>query len=126
MPPPRNDVETTRSCPVCGSGFTPVRRQLYCTPACRQSAWRARHPNDLEVAPVVVLPARIRRRDVTVYECLHCGTRFLGEQWCPDCQRPCRRVDVGGLCPHCDEPVAVSDLTGPAAAGGRRTGSGLV
>ena len=22
----------------------------------------------------------------------------------------CRRVGVGGLCPHCDEPVAIPDL----------------
>lgn len=24
----------------------------------------------------------------------------------------CRRVGIGGLCPHCDEPVAISDLLG--------------
>jgi hypothetical protein len=110
MPPPRNDIETTRSCPVCATRFTPVRRQLYCTPACRQIAWRTRHDGPAP-ASVVVLPARTRRRDVTVYECLYCETRLLGEQWCPDCQRPARRVDYGGRCPHCDEPVAVSDLT---------------
>jgi len=39
-----------------------------------------------------------------------CETRYLGEQWCPDCVRPCRRIGVGGLCPHCDEPVAIPDL----------------
>ena len=27
-----------------------------------------------------------------------------------ECVRPCRRVGVGGLCPHCDEPVAIPDL----------------
>src|SRR5664280_1620425 len=50
------------------------------------------------------------RRDNTVYECGECQTRYLGEQWCVECVRPCRRVGVGGLCPHCDEPVAIPDL----------------
>jgi hypothetical protein len=36
-----------------------------------------------------------------------CEQRYLGEQWCVGCVRPCRRVGVGGLCPHCDEPVAI-------------------
>ena len=53
-------------------------------------------------------------RAATVYECPSCQTRYLGEQRCPDCQRFCRRVGPGGLCPHCDEPVAVGDLI-PAA-----------
>lgn len=109
MPASRNDIETTSCCPVCGTGFTPVRRQLYCTPACRQAAWRTRHHTPV---PAVVLPPPVRRRDVTVYECTDCGTRLSGEQWCRDCRRPARRVDRGGLCPHCDQPVAISDLAG--------------
>ena len=52
MPPSRNDNRndinsdghtTTIPCPFCHSAFTPIRRQRYCTPACRQAAWRARH-----------------------------------------------------------------------------------
>ena len=56
------------------------------------------------------MPATRSRRDNTVYECGECLTRYLGEQWCVECVRPCRRVGVGGLCPHCDEPVAIPDL----------------
>ncbi len=49
----------------------------------------------------------------TVYECPDCETRYLDERRCPDCNLFCRRVDAGGNCPHCDEPVAVSDLAYP-------------
>jgi hypothetical protein len=123
MPPSRNDIRndvpgdmagdgaaTSISCPVCGDRFTPIRRQRYCTPACRQASWRARHAT--AAAPVEVLPPRTRRRDHTVYECHGCGTRRLGQQWCPDCTRPAARLDLGGLCPNCDEPVTISDITG--------------
>jgi hypothetical protein len=46
MRPSRNDVRNDNpfTCPVCATPFTPIRRQRYCTPACRQAAWRARHP----------------------------------------------------------------------------------
>jgi hypothetical protein len=106
--PSRNDDETTPACPVCGNPFTPVRRQRYCGPACRQAAWRARH--NQPAAATITVPHTRRRRDGTVYGCPDCEQRYLGEQWCPDCQRPCRRIDIGGLCPHCEEPVAISDL----------------
>jgi len=43
--PPRRDTAAAVVCPVCVSPFTPVRRQRYCSPACRQAAWRARHPD---------------------------------------------------------------------------------
>jgi hypothetical protein len=47
----------------------------------------------------------------TVYECPDCEIRYLDERRCPDCNLFCRRIDTGGNCPHCDEPVALSDLT---------------
>ena len=109
MPPPRNDIETTPACPVCATAFTPIRRQRYCTPACRQAAWRARHP-DPTPRPAIVVPPSTHRRDITVYQCPECDTRHLGQQWCHDCNRPCERVDLGGLCPHCDEPITISDI----------------
>lgn len=107
-----HDMETTSPpaasrCPVCSASFTRVRRQLFCSEACRKSAWRRRQA--AARAPVVV-PAPRRRRDVTVYACSDCEPRYFGAQWCPDCNRPCRRVGLGGLCPHCDAPVAVADL----------------
>lgn len=104
----RNANPATTYCPVCNSEFVPVRRQQYCTPACRQAAWRARRPTP---APQITLPPRTPRRAITVYQCSTCDTRRLGQQWCPDCHRPATRVDLGGLCPHCDEPVTISDIT---------------
>ena len=101
--PSRNDGLTIL-CPVCGGGFRPVGRRRFCSDACRQAAWRQRHP-----VPLPALPARPPRAGV-VYECPACSTRYLGEQRCPDCQLFCRRVGPGGPCPHCDEPVAVADL----------------
>ena len=105
-----NDNETTTRCPVCRAPFTPIRRQRYCTPACRQAAWRARHTQPAS-APDIVTPQGISRRDITVYHCPECDTRTLAQQWCHDCNRPRTRVDLGGLCPHCDEPITISDIT---------------
>jgi len=98
-------------CPVCGTTFTLVRRQAYCTHACRQAAWRAPQPgtSDGAVASVAV-PAGRSRRDVTVYACTDCEQRYLGLQWCPDCQRPCTRVGLGGHRPDCGEPLTVDEL----------------
>jgi hypothetical protein len=110
MAPSRNDIRNdiqTVACPVCATPFTPTRRQQYCTPACRQAAWRARHPAP---RPAIVVPARTRRRDITVYRCTECDTRYLAQQYCHDCHRPCVRVDLGGLCPHCDAPITISDI----------------
>ena len=49
----------------------------------------------------------------TVYECPDCEARYLDERRCPDCNLFCRRVDRGGNCPSCEEPVAISDLAQP-------------
>ncbi|MET0476715.1 MAG: hypothetical protein ABW222_02045 [Actinomycetota bacterium] len=48
-----------------------------------------------------------------IYECPDCETRYLDERRCPDCNLFCRRIDTGGHCPYCDEPVAISDLAEP-------------
>jgi transcription initiation factor IIE alpha subunit len=44
------------------------------------------------------------------HECTTCDTRFVGERRCPECNLFNRRVDLGGHCPECDEPVAIADL----------------
>ena len=106
MSPSRDEDETTSTCPVCATGFSPTRRQRYCTPACRQRAFRARRPS----APLALPALPPRRREATVYACTECEQRYLGQQWCHDCHRPCTRVGLGGSCPHCEEPVAVDDL----------------
>jgi hypothetical protein len=93
------------TCGWCGTTFTPTGRQQWCSDACKQAAWRARH-----AAPKV--PPRARRHD-TVYQCPQCDTRYLGERRCPDCNLFCRSLGPGGPCPHCDGPVAVTDLLTP-------------
>jgi hypothetical protein len=108
----RNDGITI-ACLVCQRAVPRVGRRRFCSDACRQAAWRARQP----VPPVLPVPHR-SPRPATIYECPTCETRFLGEQYCPDCHTFCRRVGPGGACPHCSEPVAVNDLL-PDAPGGR-------
>ncbi len=118
MSPPRNDIRNDTeappgvrsSCPICGAEFIRSRRQRYCSPACRQAAWRARHTPTMAPSDHDDLLAVRPRREITVYACTECEQCYLAEQWCPDCQRPCRHVDLGGLCPHCDQPVAIIDL----------------
>ncbi len=106
--PSRNDGVTISqvNCLVCGQPFHPSGRRRFCSDACRQAAWRHRHSNLKELTPL----ANGVPRSGTVYECPSCGSRYLGEQRCPDCQLFCRRIGPGGRCPHCDEPVAIADL----------------
>ena len=95
-------------CPVCWTSFARVRRQRFCSDNCRKTAWARTHRAPVAPAPGVPPPGR--RREATVYACPSCDTRFYGQQWCPDCNQPCTRVGLGGLCPHCDQPVALTDL----------------
>lgn len=104
--PSRDDSGTTR-CPVCTRMFTPIGRQTYCTSPCRGTAYRRRHQQPLAT---VTVPAARPRRERTVYECPDCDQRLYGEQRCPDCGTFARKVGIGGPCPHCDEPVALTDL----------------
>jgi hypothetical protein len=116
MTPSRDDIETTSpgalaQCPTCGAQFRRVRRQRYCSPACKQAAWRARHHDPLAQATPHPTPAPpTTRRHVTVYTCPDCEERYLGQQWCDDCNRPCTRTGIGGLCPACDHPIAIDEL----------------
>ena len=80
----RNVSETTtRCCAICGTEFEPVGRQRFDKPACRQAAWRRRHPT-----PLPPIPARAPRHS-TVYQCPSCESRYLGEQYCGDCGTFC-------------------------------------
>ena len=107
--PSRNDSRNdTAACPACGQPFTPAGRRRWCSDACRQAAWRRRHATALVTAGPLTPAAPARER--TVYQCGECDQRYLGQQWCGDCSRPCRKIGAGGHCPHCDEPVAISDL----------------
>jgi hypothetical protein len=91
------------TCSYCDNNFTSSGRRRYCCDACRQGAYRRRSR-----APAPE-PIRVPQQD-TVYECPSCEARYLGVRRCPDCNQYCRRIGAGGLCPHCDEPVAHNDL----------------
>lgn len=106
--PSRHDA-VTMTCPVCQQTFVPAGRQRFCSDRCRAAAYRRRR--DTGSAPLVV-PNAQPRQPITVYECDTCGTRSLGEQRCADCAKFMRKIGIGGTCPGCDEPVAVSELVG--------------
>jgi hypothetical protein len=95
------------ACPVCLRTFSPSGRARSCSGACRSLAYRRRR--DATRASVVI-PAPRPNKPVTVYECDNCGARALGDQRCDDCGTFMRRVGIGGCCPSCDEPIAVSEL----------------
>jgi hypothetical protein len=110
--PLRNDDrnDTAARCPACGQPFTPSGRRRWCSDACRQAAWRRRHPAPSPAA--AALPAAPpAASDGTIYQCPECDQRYIGQQYCDDCATFCRRIGPGGPCPHCDEPVSVNDLT---------------
>jgi hypothetical protein len=112
--PARADARSHRACPVCRAAITSARAR-YCSDACKQRAYRQRQTGDRPV-DLDVLTADLRSRRAlvahTVYECPTCETRLLGERRCPDCHVFCRRLGLGGPCPHCDEPVTLADLLG--------------
>lgn len=95
------------ACPVCDRPFTPVRRQAYCSTACRKTAFRRRHARP---TPAPAVPAAQPRGAHTVYECGSCGTRQLGQQRCADCGVFGNSLGLGGNCPCCDEPITLTDL----------------
>ena len=103
-----------RRCPVCATACSSARAQ-YCSDACKQRAYRLRQA-DLRSADTPALATTLRRLgDLvahTIYECPACGQRFVGERRCPDCNRFCRSLGLGGNCLGCDEPVLVTDLLG--------------
>jgi hypothetical protein len=108
------DVRGHRSCPVCQTTITSARAR-YCSDACKQRAYRLRQSGDA-VVDLDTLTADLRSRQAlvarTVYECPTCEARFLGDQRCPDCHIFCRRLGLGGPCPHCDDPVTLAELLG--------------
>ena len=106
---PTQGADTPPLCPVCWTPFTRVGRQRYCTDACRKSAWARRHPTT-RPTPKTYVPQQVPRRNTTIYACPTCAARYHGQQWCHHCNQPCAPVGPGGACPHCQQPVAHSDL----------------
>ena len=114
--PSRND-DVTITCPKCGRNFVPTGRRRWCSDACRQAAHRQRHaPTEPEPTP----PQPVR--PATVYACPNCDQRYLGTQYCPDCNTFCHRIGLGGNCPNCDEPIAHNELTNNQNTQIRQTG----
>ena len=107
--PARDGYVTATNCLVCATPLNGRADQRYCTPACRQAAYR-RSTSPPAPQPPPPPPAR-SSREHTVYQCGGCGQRLLGEQWCPDCQRPARRLGPGAECPSCGDPITITDLT---------------
>ncbi|MBA3529374.1 MAG: hypothetical protein H0T91_08725 [Propionibacteriaceae bacterium] len=106
--PPSDVSVTAAGCLTCGRQLPIGRSRRFCSPACRQAAYRRRHqPAAAEVPP----PPVQSRLHGTVYQCPDCETRYLAEQWCPDCTRPCRRIGAGGSCPCCEEVITLDELT---------------
>ena len=93
------------SCAVCATRV-PSARARYCSEACKQRAYRLRQAERLVPDPTARARELKRLRALvahTIYECPTCGERYLGVQRCPECQRFCRALGLGGACPHCDQ-----------------------
>lgn len=105
LEPVRNDARDDHTglltCPVCGRQASRVGRRRFCSPACRQQAYR-----DRQRTPT----PQPRRRSNGIYECLDCGERQLADQRCEQCGSFGRRVGTGAACPHCGDPVTIEDL----------------
>jgi endogenous inhibitor of DNA gyrase (YacG/DUF329 family) len=94
-------------CPVCQGPFVPKDNRPWCSEACRVAAWRRRR----RAAGLPVHAAKAPgRRATTVHLCDSCGARCMGRRWCPACGELTRNIGFGGSCPHCANPVAVSEL----------------
>jgi hypothetical protein len=103
-----------RGCLVCAAPL-PSTRAEYCSPGCKQRAYRLRQaPPAAEAMAARAAGLKRRQRLVaqTIYECPDCGEHYLGERRCPDCNRFCRALGLGGACPHCDQPILAAELLG--------------
>jgi hypothetical protein len=110
---PRNDSRSQRLCPVCEQRFHPVGRGRFCSPSCRQRAFRLRHcqPNRVTLTQLTARLRRARRLLAqTVYECPSCQERSLGERRCPDCNLMCRKLGLGGECHGCADILTIGEL----------------
>lgn len=111
---PRDVTATVTSrCGVCGREID-RRERTWCSNACRQAAYRRRHPGPPADAgdDVALPPARRPRRDHSVYACPVCDARLVGVQRCPDCNVFARREGTGGECPSCGDAITVAELLG--------------
>ncbi len=103
----------SRACPACG-GTPPSTRSVYCTPACKQLAYRLRRRALHSTVDPAFLRKELQRRRLlvahTVYECSRCGERLIGERRCGDCNLYARSIGLGGSCPDCETVILLADL----------------
>jgi len=85
------------------------RARSWCSPRCRQAAYRARH-RPLTPALPLLPEAGGSRTGSGVYECPGCGERLAGERRCQECNLFARRVGEGGCCPACSEIIIINEL----------------
>jgi hypothetical protein len=111
--PSTSSIVVSRACPACG-GTPPSTRSVYCTPACKQLAYRLRRRTLHSIVDPANLRRELQRQRLlvahTVYECSRCGERFLGERRCGDCHVYARSIGLGGSCPDCETVVLLADL----------------
>ena len=121
--PRRNDTrdDTFTVCPICQRSFRRVGRRLYCTPSCRQQAFRFRHRQPNSVLLTDLTHALRRQKHLvgqTVYECPTCNERLPGQRRCDQCNLMCRKVGLGGRCSECDDIMTVAEFIGLELLGG--------
>ena len=108
-------------CPMCTNSFPIDGRGIYCTPRCRQRAYRLRH-RQANRPTLIDLGTWLRREqrliDQTVYECSSCQERFLGIHRCGQCNLMCRKIGLGGECPGCSDLITLAELLDLDIAGG--------
>lgn len=105
----------SRRCLVCGEYFETAGRGRYCSRACQQRAYRLRQMRSLEEQQETWMRELERRTALllqSIYECPRCEQRLLFDRRCPDCNLMCRKVGLGGECPHCQELTLVTELIG--------------
>lgn len=104
---PSGNVLATQMCLYCSEVLPKGRSRTYCSDNCRVNAWKRRNKAAVSQAEIPKSPST---KATTIYECPQCDKRYLGDQYCYECGSFCTKVGSGGLCPHCDEPVAFIDL----------------
>jgi hypothetical protein len=97
---------------VCATPLARPRAR-YCSAACKQRAYRLRHPAAALVDRAALrrtLQRQCRLLAHTVYACPRCDARLVGERRCPECQLFCRHLGLGGHCPDCETPILLAEL----------------
>ena len=105
---PWRDASVTATCTRCHDPLPTGRDRLFCSPRCRQAAYRARRRQATPTTPPP--PAGRSRTTSGVYECPGCGDRLAGQRRCEQCNLFARRLGEGGSCPGCGDVITTDEL----------------